>query len=116
MLSTDTDECTTGYHVCSHTCHNLPGSYECMCPSGFNLQDSYTCRDVDECATGLDQCDLLSGATCRNTDGSYSCLCHDGYKTDDSGFLCIGEWKGIIITRGVVTNSTSVDRVLIAGF
>ena len=33
--------------------------------------------DIDECATGTDNCDAR--AVCTNTVGSYTCVCQTGY-------------------------------------
>ena len=40
--------------------------------------------DIDECTTGLNNCD--GNATCTNTSGSYFCTCFEGYTGD--GFDC----------------------------
>ena len=45
VLSTDNDECATGRHGCSHRCINYPGTYQCVCPFGYQLmQNQQTCR------------------------------------------------------------------------
>ncbi|XP_038075664.1 fibrillin-2-like [Patiria miniata] len=47
----------------------------------------YVCQqetDVDECADGLDNCDL--NAACTNTHGSFTCTCNSGYTGD--GTIC----------------------------
>ena len=36
--------------------------------------------DIDECITGLNNCDV--NATCTNTNGSYFCTCFEGYTGD----------------------------------
>ena len=36
--------------------------------------------DIDECASGVDDCH--SSASCINTVGSYSCLCNDPFTGD----------------------------------
>ena len=40
--------------------------------------------DIDECTTGLNNCD--GNATCTNTNGSYFCTCFEGYTGD--GYSC----------------------------
>ena len=40
----DIDECQSHNHNCSHFCNNTPGSFKCLCPSGYQLiHDSHTC-------------------------------------------------------------------------
>ncbi|CAH3176026.1 unnamed protein product [Porites lobata] len=42
---------------------------------------NYTCfKDLDECTTGSDSCDVNS--VCQNTVGSYTCSCNAGYTGD----------------------------------
>ncbi|XP_032993534.1 epidermal growth factor-like protein 7 isoform X2 [Lacerta agilis] len=43
--SIDVDECAGGRHGCSHTCHNVVGSYHCTCQQGYELgADGRTCE------------------------------------------------------------------------
>ena len=42
--------------------------------------------DIEECATGTDNCNL--NANCTNTKGSFYCTCHTGYSGD--GVTCVG--------------------------
>ena len=42
--------------------------------------------DIDECASGSNQC--ARNADCLNTPASYSCSCHNGYRGD--GRVCQG--------------------------
>ena len=40
----DVNECKESNGGCSHTCVNLPGSFQCRCPSGATLgADKKTC-------------------------------------------------------------------------
>ena len=49
----------------------------------------YMCplADVDECATGRDDCSV--NADCTNTIGSFQCTCRQGFEGD--GRVCRGE-------------------------
>jgi len=79
------DQCPSGYEGFP-ICNNDPASahFDGTCtlsavPSG--------CDDIDECALGTDNCDLL--ATCTNTVGSFFCTCPSGYSdTNSDGTLC----------------------------
>ncbi|XP_025114508.1 epidermal growth factor-like protein 7 [Pomacea canaliculata] len=44
LCQTDVDECAVE-NKCQQVCHNLPGSYECVCQDGFKIQDDRrSCR------------------------------------------------------------------------
>ena len=45
--------------------------------------------DIDECSTGVDECDQ----NCQNNIGSYECSCNSGYILNDAGFHCNGMKK-----------------------
>ena len=51
--------------------------------------------DVDECATGQNDCDI--GQRCENTMGSYTCRrqvsCGTGYSLQESSQVCVGKSK-----------------------
>ncbi|XP_015667560.1 fibulin-7-like [Protobothrops mucrosquamatus] len=72
------DECQlyqSNYHtrICLHECVNLPGSYQCTCPSGYRFQaEQNICSDVDECAANQDNCSR--GQTCVNVFGGFRCV------------------------------------------
>ncbi|XP_066493893.1 fibulin-7-like [Tiliqua scincoides] len=77
-LCQDVDECqifqsSRHSRICSHECVNLPGSYRCTCPEGYQLQtDKNTCNDVDECAENHHNCS--HGQTCINIFGGFRCV------------------------------------------
>src|SRR5207247_198530 len=52
-----------------------------MCPKGYTGSDPATCKDIDECLTGVATCDART--QCVNRDGSYGCTdCPSGYAGD----------------------------------
>ena len=55
----------------------------------YSIKYLFYLIDIDECATGVDNCD--SEATCANTVGSFSCTCNRGYHGD--GTTCTGKEK-----------------------
>lgn len=56
-------------------CHNILGSFRCICPRGFRLDHTkMRCADTDEC---LDDSKCAEG--CRNLIGGFRCGCPDGY-------------------------------------
>ncbi|XP_026325907.1 fibrillin-2-like isoform X2 [Hyposmocoma kahamanoa] len=77
----DIDECVGRENPCPGVaqCVNLPGSYDCRCPAGYELHNS-DCRDVDEC---LDD-GVCAHGDCKNTLGSYRCECQPGYTLRDN--------------------------------
>lgn len=88
LCDTDIDECQINNGGCSHTCQNLPGSYKCTCPVGFDLmRDRKTCQDIDECQVNPNICKF---GICKNTIGSYTCECKPGYTMSDTvDNLCV---------------------------
>ncbi|XP_045022612.1 adhesion G protein-coupled receptor E1 isoform X3 [Bubalus bubalis] len=81
----DVDECANPRSCPEHsTCHNSPGSYSCVCNSGFQSRSGRKsfqglkemCQDVDECASPRI---CPEHSTCHNSLGSYSCACNPGY-------------------------------------
>ncbi|XP_071310090.1 hemicentin-2 isoform X1 [Agelaius tricolor] len=87
----DLDECQT-LNQCQHECRNSPGSYSCLCPTGYRLlSNGKTCQDVDECMEGTIQCG--SSQMCFNTRGGALCTdvpCPAGYRRGSSPGLCVG--------------------------
>ncbi|KAM9212162.1 hemicentin-1 [Dugong dugon] len=84
----DEDECAER-DPCSHTCHNVMGTYYCSCPTGLTIAvDGRTCQDIDECALGGHSCHM--GQDCDNTIGSYRCVVHCGigFRRTSDGLSC----------------------------
>eukprot|EP00933_Yihiella_yeosuensis_P011789 TRINITY_DN1194_c0_g1_i1.p1 TRINITY_DN1194_c0_g1~~TRINITY_DN1194_c0_g1_i1.p1 ORF type:complete len:948 (+),score=149.99 TRINITY_DN1194_c0_g1_i1:52-2895(+) len=71
-------------------CVNNVGSYSCICHRGY-YGDGRSCQDMDECSSGLHNCDVH--AHCVNTVGSFKCACHAGY--NGSGTRYTGGWPPI---------------------
>ncbi|CAL8305732.1 unnamed protein product [Gadus morhua 'NCC'] len=66
-------------------------------------EHSTSVSDVDECASGLNDCS--QNATCNNTWGSYTCVCNDGFEDMDS------DWPGRVCgdtTTSSLAPSTTV--------
>tara|TARA_B100000575_G_scaffold102752_1_gene81876 strand:+ start:37 stop:1881 length:1845 start_codon:yes stop_codon:yes gene_type:complete len=86
--NTPIPDCPTGQNTSSEEC--------CLCPVGKALPSGSSrlksstdvsendCEDIDECATGTDNCD--TNAACTNTIGSFSCVCNSSYTGD--GVTC----------------------------
>uniref|UniRef100_A0A2K5WL34 Adhesion G protein-coupled receptor E2 n=1 Tax=Macaca fascicularis TaxID=9541 RepID=A0A2K5WL34_MACFA len=86
----DINECVPPSKVScgkSSDCRNTEGSYDCVCNPGYELvsgaktfknESENTCQDVDECSSGLHQCD--SSTICFNTVGLYTCRCRPGWE------------------------------------
>lgn len=86
----DIDECTEQLDNCDalhSVCENTAGGFTCHCDDGFS-GDGVTCHDVDECADGLHQCDVI--AECYNIPGSYHCQCMTGF-TLTANNSCAGQ-------------------------
>ncbi|MEE6496324.1 hypothetical protein FKM82_002300 [Ascaphus truei] len=84
----DDDECAA-HNPCSHSCHNLMGSYYCSCPKGLMVSaDGRTCHDIDECT--LEESLCRKNQECKNTIGSYLCVvkCSAGFKTASNELNC----------------------------
>ncbi|XP_069857979.1 LOW QUALITY PROTEIN: fibrillin-3 [Dipodomys merriami] len=76
----DIDECSLNPLLCAFRCLNIEGSYLCTCPAGYALrEDRATCRDIDECAEGLQDCHARS-MLCKNAIGTFACVCPPGMR------------------------------------
>ncbi|XP_041098662.1 hemicentin-1 isoform X2 [Polyodon spathula] len=86
----DVDECLQR-KLCQHDCRNTQGSYQCMCPSGYQLlPNGRNCKDVDECVEQGVTC--APSQMCFNTRGGHQCLdtpCPASYQRGVSPGSCI---------------------------
>lgn len=58
-----------------------------MCPCGFDLaEDGVNCKDVDECAMALSECE--GGSVCVNVPGGHRCECAAGFHATQDGKEC----------------------------
>ncbi|XP_053111318.1 protein kinase C-binding protein NELL2 isoform X5 [Hemicordylus capensis] len=82
----DIDECAEGRHYCRENtmCVNTPGSFMCICKTGYIRIDDYSCTEHDECLTNQQNCD--ENALCFNTVGGHNCVCKPGYT--GNGTVC----------------------------
>lgn len=73
----DENECALSPAACgSASCHNTLGGFHCVCPSGFDFDQTLGgCQDVDECAARGGPCSY----SCANTPGGFLCGCPRGY-------------------------------------
>ena len=63
-------------------CINEPGTFRCECPSGYEMNGSSDCVDINECDVhDLDntQYGCPANSECRDSDGSYECDCDTGF-------------------------------------
>ncbi|XP_012508584.1 PREDICTED: thrombomodulin [Propithecus coquereli] len=69
--------------LCEHLCFrnpDVPGSYSCMCETGYQLAaDHHRCEDVDDCLLDDSPCPQR----CVNTQGGFECHCYPGYELVD---------------------------------
>ncbi|XP_030629828.1 protein kinase C-binding protein NELL2a isoform X2 [Chanos chanos] len=94
----DIDECAEGKHYCRENtmCVNTPGSFMCICHTGYIRIDDYSCTEHDECVSGLHSCD--ENALCFNTVGGHSCSCKPGYT--GNGTICRALCEGLCQNGG----------------
>lgn len=119
--STDVNECVSLPGTCSPgTCQNLDGSFRCICPPGYEVQNDQCigkehkhrgteilkCR-VDVFKTSalthpppyfpfpdINECEvepnICQFGSCTNTPGSFQCTCQPGFVLSDNKRRCYG--------------------------
>ncbi|XP_017340122.1 protein kinase C-binding protein NELL2 [Ictalurus punctatus] len=94
----DIDECAEGKHYCRENtmCVNTPGSFMCICHTGYIRIDDYSCTEHDECVSGKHSCD--ENALCFNTVGGHSCSCKPSYT--GNGTICKALCDGLCLNGG----------------
>ncbi|XP_054253822.1 fibrillin-2 isoform X1 [Indicator indicator] len=91
MNCEDINECAQNPLLCAFRCINTYGFYECTCPVGYELrEDQKMCRDLDECAEGLHDCESR-GMMCKNLIGTFMCICPPGMTQRPDGEGCTDE-------------------------
>ena len=78
--------CQPDRNGCQHSCVEEFSEAHCSCHEGFQLEvDKKSCRDVDECRSGLAKC----AHNCINNLGSYECACRPGFVLAQDGLRCL---------------------------
>ncbi|CAM9994712.1 unnamed protein product [Lampetra fluviatilis] len=91
MTCEDVNECSQNPLLCAFRCINTFGAYECTCPTGYTLrEDRRMCKDLDECAEGLHNCDSRQ-MVCKNLIGTFMCICPPGMVRRPDGEGCTDE-------------------------
>ncbi|XP_078578168.1 uncharacterized protein LOC144863080 [Branchiostoma floridae x Branchiostoma japonicum] len=86
----DIDECAANMNnscdSVNGACTNTPGSYNCSCQAGYQLESNggTLCEDIDECSVANGAC----GQVCENSPGTFSCACNHGYTLGADGKAC----------------------------
>ncbi|KAA8592798.1 hypothetical protein FQN60_018253 [Etheostoma spectabile] len=85
----DVDECLLR-KPCQHECRNTIGSFQCLCPPGYQLlPNGKSCKDINECIEQGIQCG--HNQMCFNTRGGYQCMdtpCPASYQSGRSPGTC----------------------------
>uniref|UniRef100_A0AAY4D5H5 Latent-transforming growth factor beta-binding protein 2 n=1 Tax=Denticeps clupeoides TaxID=299321 RepID=A0AAY4D5H5_9TELE len=86
----DIDECRQTPNPCSNSqCENTPGSYKCVCRTGFKRQGN-SCIDVNECENAL----RCPGQECVNSHGSFRCVsCRPGFRLQNGKCADVDECR-----------------------
>ncbi|XP_043941249.1 hemicentin-1 [Protopterus annectens] len=124
----DINECELK-DACQHECRNLPGSYQCLCPSGYRLMpNGIACQDIDECTEQNINCG--TNRMCFNMRGSFQCIdtpCPPNYQRDPGTGFCLKncptndlecalspfalEYKSVSLPFGIAANQDLIRLV-----
>ncbi|XP_055796108.1 adhesion G protein-coupled receptor E2-like isoform X2 [Salvelinus fontinalis] len=118
LLILDINECLENKDTCGPNaeCHNVLGSYSCICNEGFVSStgverlisgQGVTCEDRNECVDDITICGKHT--QCVNTPGSYSCVCNPGFglKSGKAQFTGNGESCEEITDQKATTDHTA---------
>jgi len=91
-----------------------PNDFSCVCVAGFEgdaMIPGTGCEDIDECATGTDDC--VADATCANTVGAFTCACPAGFEGDGlaAGTGCVDINECVAGTVDCDVNATCTNNV-----
>ena len=82
------DKCYQNNGGCEQRClekKTQNDTHRCACYEGHTLlDDNRSCRDIDECAEGLNHCE----DKCVNHKGGHRCKCREGYTLRSDGITC----------------------------
>ncbi|XP_055860394.1 mucin-4-like [Biomphalaria glabrata] len=109
----DVDVCVGSNLNCSDICtvDLVTNTSHCSCNSGFSLQGSNTCVDINECDyNSLNLCGEKE--KCVNSVGGFTCSCSPGFKLDNDQRTCLacGEGKWGLECSNDCACSTGADR------
>ena len=99
-MCVDVDECSDESGRCGpqSTCHNVPGSFRCSCPRGYEPNSNATsCQDMDECRD-----ELMCQYGCINLPGGYRCECPIGFVRHLYWNQCIGRYSVVVVEIALI--------------
>ncbi|KAI8778024.1 fibrillin-3, partial [Biomphalaria glabrata] len=109
----DVDVCGGSNLNCSDICtvDLVTNTSHCSCNSGYSLQGTNTCVDINECDYNyLNLCGEKE--KCVNSVGGFTCSCSPGFKLDNDKRTCLacGEGKWGLECSNDCACSTGADR------
>ncbi|KAK6969982.1 fibrillin-3, partial [Biomphalaria glabrata] len=109
----DVDVCAGSSLNCSDICtiDLVTNTSHCSCNSGYSLQGTNTCVDINECDyNSLNLCGEKE--KCVNSVGGFTCSCSPGFKLDNDKRTCLacGDGKWGLECSNDCACSTGADR------